>query len=266
MSWRPPKGALAELVAGAREDCAERKRARPGLVNEVLRHRRKPLPFAQALADRQRGFPLICEVKRASPSAGSIRQVDATAQAVAYARGGARCISVLTERRRFGGSLADLAAVRQAVEVPLLRKDFVVDPYMVFEAAEAGADAVLLIVGALEPALLGELYGCARALGLDALVEVVQPFELEFLDRAPSPLVGVNARDLETLEVDVGRFGRLARGLVQDGRILVAESGIRDPSDIARCAAEGAGAALIGEAVMRAPDPVEAVRRLTEAA
>lgn len=266
MSWRPPQGVLAELVAAAREDCAARKRARPELVNEVLRHPRRARGFAAALADRSRGFPLICEVKRASPSAGAIRTVDAPAQARSYAEGGARCISVLTETRRFGGSLEDLAQVRAAVEVPLLRKDFVIDPFMIFEAAAAGADAVLLIVGAQEPSALAELHGCARELGLDALVEVVQPFELEFLDRAPSPLVGVNARDLETLEVDPDRFGRLAPALLQAGRTLVAESGIRQPSDIVRLASQGAGAALVGESLMRAPDPVEAVRRLAEAA
>jgi indole-3-glycerol phosphate synthase len=266
MSWRPPQGVLAELVTAAREDCAGRQRARPGLANEVLRQRRTPLPFAAALADRSRGFPLICEVKRASPSLGAIRAVDAPAQARAYAQGGARCISVLTESRRFGGSLADLAAVREAVAVPLLRKDFVVDPYMIFEAAQAGADAVLLIVGALEPTVLAELYDCARELGLDALVEVVQPYELEFLDRAPSPLVGVNARDLETLAVDPGRFGRLAPQLAKEGRTLVAESGVKEPADIARFAQEGAGAALVGESLMRADDPIDAVRRLKEAA
>lgn len=266
MTWRPPQGVLAELVAAAREDCAVRRRARPGLANEVLRQRRRPLPFAAALADRTRGFPLICEVKRASPSVGAIRAVDAPAQARAYAKGGARCISVLTETRRFGGSLADLAAVREAVSVPLLRKDFVVDPYMIFEAAEAGADAVLLIVGAIDPGALAELYGCARELSLDALVEVVRPEELEHLDRAPSPMVGVNARDLETLEVDPARFGRLAPTLAKAGRTLVAESGVREPGDVVRYAREGAGAALVGESLMRAADPIEAVRRLTEAA
>jgi len=234
-------------------------------MNEVLRNRRRPLGFAAALADRTRGFPLICEVKRASPSVGAIRAVDAPAQAAAYERGGARCISVLTETRRFGGSLADLSHVRAAVTLPILRKDFVVDPYMIFEAAEVGADAVLLIVGAVEPAALAELYGCARELGLDALVEVVQPFEFEHLERAPSPIVGINARDLETLEVDPARFGRVAPQLQRVGRTLVAESGIREPADIARLASEGAGAGLVGESLMRAPDAAEAVRRLTEA-
>jgi indole-3-glycerol phosphate synthase len=266
VTWRAPKGVLAELVSSAREDCAKRRASRPDLVGEVTRARRKPLGFARALSDRSHGFPLICEVKRSSPSVGAIKSVDAPSQAAAYAAGGAACISVLTEGRRFGGSLADLAAVRARVDVPILRKDFVVDPYMVYEAAEAGADAVLLIVAAVEPPALAELWTCARELGLDALVEVVQPFELDYLDRAPSPIVGVNARDLETLEVDPGRFARLAPSMTRPGRVLVAESGIKAPSDIVRVSAEGAGAALVGESLMRAADPTAAVRALAEAA
>ncbi len=264
-AWRPPRGVLAELVEAAREDCARRMRDRPRLLAEVASRPRRTPGFEAALRGGP-GFPLIGEVKRASPSAGAIRAVDAPAQARAYVDGGARCVSVLTEARRFGGSLDDLRAVRAVVDVPLLRKDFVVEPYMVAEAAEAGADAVLLIAGALEPERLRTLWTTARELGLDVLLEVVQPFELDAPEALGATLVGVNARDLETLEVDAGRFERLAPSIARPGRLLVAESGIRAVADVRRLAAAGAGAVLVGESLMRAPDPVAAVRALVEAA
>ena len=179
-------------------------------------------------------------MKRASPSAGPIRAVDAASQARAYVDGGARCVSVLTEGRRFGGSLDDLRAVRAAVDVPLLRKDFVVDPYMLAEAVDAGADAVLLLAGAVEPARLARAVGrSAESLGLDVLLEVVQPYELGAPDALGATLVGVNARDLETLEVDEARFERLAPELARPDRVLVAESGIRTAEDVRRLAAGG---------------------------
>lgn len=263
-AWRPPRGVLAELVAGAQEDCLRRMQERPHLLADVASRPRRPPRFEAALRGG-RGFPLVCEVKRASPSAGAIRAVDAPAQARAYADGGARCVSVLTEQRRFGGDLEDLRAVRAAVDLPLLRKDFVVHPHMLAEAVDAGADAVLLIAGALEPERLAELWAGARALGLDVLLEVVQPFELGAPDLLDATLVGVNARDLETLAVDDGRLERLAPLLQRSDRLLVAESGIRTPDDVRRVAAAGAGAALVGESVMRAPDPAAAVRALVEA-
>jgi indole-3-glycerol phosphate synthase len=255
---------LAELVAGALEDCARRMQQRPRLMAEVAGRPRHPSRFEAALRGG-RGFPLVCEVKRASPSAGAIRAVDAPAQARAYADGGARCVSVLTEGRRFGGTLDDLRAVRAAVNLPLLRKDFVVHPYMLAEAVDAGADAVLLIAGALEPARLAELCETARSLGLDVLLEVVQPFELGAPDLLEATLVGVNARDLETLEVDEGRFERLVPELRRPGRLLIAESGIRTADDVRRLASAGASAGLVGESLMRAADPAAAVRALVEA-
>ena len=212
-----------------------------------------------------RGFPLVCEVKRASPSAGAIRQVDAAAQARAYVAAGARCVSVLTEEHRFGGRLEDLGAVREAVPVPLLRKDFVVEPHMLAEAVDAGADAVLLLAGAVEPSRLRELCATATELGLEVLLEVVQPFELDAPRDLGATLVGINARDLETLEMDPSRFERLAPVLAGPGRLLIAESGIRSPEDLRRLVAAGAGAALVGESVMRAEDPAAAVRALVEA-
>jgi indole-3-glycerol phosphate synthase len=173
-------------------------------------------------------------------------------------------VSVLTEERRFSGRLEDLAEVRAAVEVPLLRKDFVVDPYMVEEAALAGADAVLLIAGAVEPRLLAELAASARALGLDVLLEVVSEAEVESAATLEATLVGVNARDLETLEVDTQRFARLAPALRAPGRTLVAESGVQTAADLVALGRAGATAALVGESLMRAGDPEAAVRRLLE--
>lgn len=262
--WRPPRGVLAELVAAAEEASARRMRQRPRLLAEVA-SRPARRPRFQASLGPGRGFPLICEVKRASPSAGPIREVDAPVQARAYVEAGARCVSVLTEERRFGGRLEDLRAVREAVSVPLLRKDFIVQPHMIAEAADAGADAVLLLAGAVEPARLRELWEVAVGLGLEVLLEVVQPFELDAPAALGATLVGVNARDLETLEMDPSRFARLAPLLAAPGRLLVAESGIRGPHDLRQLAALGAGAALVGESVMRAEDPVAAVRTLVEA-
>ncbi|MFN0061699.1 MAG: indole-3-glycerol phosphate synthase TrpC [Myxococcaceae bacterium] len=266
MTWRPPQGVLAELVAHAREDCAARKRLRPSLSEEVRRNKPATRGFEKALGAKRDTFPLICEVKRASPSAGDIRAgVDAATVAQRYVAGGARCISVLTEGRRFGGSLADLRAVHAAVSVPLLRKDFIVDPYMVAEAAEAGADAVLLIAGALPPSALAELHACAGELGLDALVEFIHPHELASGLAVDPTLVGINARDLETLEVDPHRFERLAPQLIAPGRLLVAESGVASPDDVRRLAALGAQAALVGESLMRADDPKRLVEQLARA-
>jgi len=265
MTWRAPRGVLAELVASAREECQRRRRARPGVPAEAARLPTRALRFRKALLGGS-SFPLICEVKRASPSAGRIADgVDAPALARAYVRGGARCVSVLTEGPRFGGSLEDLAQVRAAVDVPLLRKDFVVDPYMVEEAALAGADAVLLIAGAVEPPRLADLAASAHALGLDVLLEVVSLEETEAAAALDAWLVGINARDLETLQVDPGRFARLAPALRASGRTLVAESGIRNAADLTALAQQGATAALVGESLMRAADPEAAVRALSEA-
>jgi indole-3-glycerol phosphate synthase len=218
------------------------------------------------LATPAQDFPLICEVKRASPSAGPLKpSANAAEQAKAYAAGGARCISVLTEEQRFFGSIVDLEAVRQAVQLPILRKDFIVDTYMVHEAAHFGADAVLLIAGALPPSQLAGLAACAQELGLDVLLELVHERELEVLAYVSTPLVGVNARDLETLDVDPTRFARLAPRLAAQGRLLVAESGVRTPADVRTYAQLGARAALIGEALMRAEDPTALIRDLAGA-
>jgi indole-3-glycerol phosphate synthase len=267
MRWRAPRGALGELVERARLASAERK-ARSGRESaETAPKPRTPGRFHAALADRsRRGFPLICEVKRASPSAGAISiSADAVAQATAYVAAGARCVSVLTEQSRFGGSLEDLRRVRAAVDAPLLRKDFIVDAWMVEEAARAGADAVLLIAAAVEPSLLGDLADRARSLGLDVLLELAHERDLDALGLRAWDLAGINARDLETLEMDADRFDSLAGRAAAPGRLLVAESGIRGPDDVRRYRAQGADAALVGEALMRAERPGELIASLVEA-
>ena len=267
MRWRPPRGALGDLVERAKRAAAERKAGSAAAPPKTAATTRSPGRFHAALADRsRRGFPLICEVKRASPSAGAISiAADAAGQAAAYVAAGARCVSVLTEESRFGGSLEDLRQVRAAVDAPLLRKDFVVDAWMVDEAAEAGADAVLLIAAALEPSLLAELGKRAHSLGLDVLLELVHEWDLDALELREWNLVGINARDLETLEMDADRFGRLAARAAAPGRLLVAESGIRGPEDVRRYRQQGADAVLVGEALMRAERPGELIASLIEA-
>jgi indole-3-glycerol phosphate synthase len=203
---------------------------------------------------------LIAEVKRASPSAGDIAAVDPTAQAVAYARAGAAAISVLTEPDHFGGTLEDLRAVRGAVERPLLRKDFLVHPDQVLEARGAGADTVLLIAACLDDDELTAMLAAARDLGMEPIVETHSDRDLERVLATDARIVGVNARDLETLVVDLpAALARLAR--IGD-RLAVCESGIRTRDDVRAAVAAGASAILVGEALMRAPDPEATVREL----
>ena len=233
---------------------------------------------ADAVSDPTRGFhaalrggeppAVIAEVKHRSPSKGVIREdFDPVACASAYERGGAAALSVLTDQYYFGGELAFLAAIRRAVSLPLLRKDFVIDAYQVDEARVAGADAVLLIVAALEPSSLASLHKRAEELGLDVLVEVHDEAQLEVAVAAGATLIGVNNRDLRSFEVDLEateRLGALLPSLVQAERpvTLVAESGIHDSSDIARMTAAGAGAFLVGESLMKQADLSRALRQL----
>lgn len=216
--------------------------------------------FAAAL--RAAATPaVIAEVKRASPSAGLIAEVDVAAHARAYERAGATAISVLTEPRHFGGSLADLRAAHHAVSLPVLRKDFLVHPDQVIEARASGADAVLLIAAALSPPEVGVMLATAADLGLGALVEVHTEEELDTALEAGAEVIGVNARDLETLEVDPARaLGLLER--VPPDRIAVAESGIGTRAQVERAVAAGARAVLVGEALMRASDPGALLREL----
>lgn len=217
-------------------------------------------------------FGVIAEVKKASPSAGSIDAgADVVAQAQAYESGGAAAVSVLTEPSRFGGSLDDLRTVRAAIELPVLRKDFVVDEYQVAEARAGGADAVLLIVAALGPGEVVDLADAVRSLGMTPLVEVLDVAEVEVALGAVAAggLFGCNARNLHSLEVHLGTWeavgAELAR-IAPEGVVAVAESGVRGPEDAVRARAAGYRGILVGEALMRAGDPGAAVRRLREAA
>ncbi len=256
---------LDDIVAGVREDLEARQDAVPlADLRAALADvdpPRDPMPHLRAP-----GSSVIAEVKRRSPSKGDLGDIpDPAALAAAYAAGGAAAVSVLTEQRRFGGSLDDLRAVRAAVDVPVLRKDFVVTSYQVVEARAAGADLVLLIVAALDDDLLRRLHDEARELGLTVLVEVHDEAEAERAVALGAELVGVNARNLKTLAVDDDTFGRLAPHLrsVDQGRVLVAESGITGPHDVKRFVAEGAHGVLVGEALVKDGHPREAVAEMT---
>ncbi|MHC4789073.1 MAG: indole-3-glycerol phosphate synthase TrpC [Planctomycetota bacterium] len=243
---------------------AEVRALRAGDVRALRREAEAQPPprgFRQALAAAP-AVALIAEIKRASPSAGVIREdFDPVSIAQAYRRGGAACISVLTDRQFFQGDPAFLTRVRGAVELPLLRKDFILDEAQVLEARCIGADAYLLIVAALEEARLGELIEAGRALGMDALVEVHDEREMEIALSAGSKLIGINNRDLRTFEVSLEVTERLAPRAPQEA-LLVAESGIKGRADVERLAACGVEAVLVGETLMRAPDVEAAARGL----
>jgi indole-3-glycerol phosphate synthase len=254
---------LARAVADARSD-AERRAERLPLAS--VRAVAADLPPARGLRAAVGRGPdgprVIAEVKRRSPSKGDIRiDLDPAALAAAYADGGAAAVSVLTEPRHFAGSPDDLLAVRAAVDLPVLRKDFITTAYQVWEARAWGADAVLLIVAALDPAALRGLLDEAAAAGLDALVEVHTLAEASAAADAGATLVGVNARDLATLEVDPGRFAAVRRA-VPAGTVLVAESGIGDRAGVQAAGDAGADAVLVGEALVRAQNPAAAIRDL----
>jgi indole-3-glycerol phosphate synthase len=218
-------------------------------------------PFRAALAAP--GLSVIAEHKRRSPSAGVIREgLELREVVTAYERGGASALSILTEQHSFGGSLADTELARTVTRLPILRKDFVVDPYQVPEALVHGADAILLIVAALDATRLSELHEQARSLGLEALVEVHSAAELDVAASVGARLIGINNRDLATLEVDTGRTHTLLP-LVPDGTVVVAESGFRTRAELDRLAAAGVDAVLIGEALMRSSDIEDACRVLT---
>jgi indole-3-glycerol phosphate synthase len=253
---------LDDIVDGVRRDLAEREAAVPVADLRAaladIDAARDPMPHFRA-----RGSSVIAEVKRRSPSKGDLADIpDPAALAVEYAGGGASAISVLTEQRRFGGSLDDLRAVRAAVDVPVLRKDFIVTSYQLVEARAAGADLVLLIVAALDDDTLRRLHDEARELGLTVLVEVHDEDEAERAVALGTELVGVNARNLKTLAVDHTTFARLAPQVPED-RVLVAESGISGPTDVKRFVAEGARAVLVGEALVKEGAPRSAVAAMT---
>jgi indole-3-glycerol phosphate synthase len=252
---------LETVVERTQADVARRQRQTPAAELEArLGPARRGRPFSEALIDE--GISLIAEMKRASPSRGPIRPGASVAEIVtAYQDAGARAVSVLTESAHFGGSLDDLAEARAACDLPLLRKDFVIDPYQVLEARAAGADAVLLIVAALGRERLGELMGAASDLGMDSLIEVHDEDEVEVAVEAGAELLGINNRDLHSLEVDLGTTFRLMAD-VPAGTVVVAESGITERGHVADLEDAGVDAILVGEALMRADDPAHAVRDL----
>ncbi|MRG58529.1 indole-3-glycerol phosphate synthase TrpC [Agromyces sp. CFH 90414] len=246
---------LSELTANAVADARAREADRPlAEVEAAALVRPAALDALAALAPGAR-VKVIAEIKRSSPSRGALAEItDPAALARSYELGGASAISVLTEGRRFGGSLADLEAVRAAVALPVLRKDFIATPYQVFEARAAGADLVLLIVAALDDATLRELYALITQLGMTALVEAHSADELERAAALGAKLIGVNARDLTTFELDRDLFGRLADRFPADA-IRVAESAVLSPDDVAHYRRAGADAVLVGEALVTG-DPI----------
>jgi len=255
---------LEDIIAGVRADLAEREAAMP-LEELKKRAAKAPEPRNAMAALKESGIGVIAEVKRRSPSKGKLADIpDPAALAADYAAAGARAISVLTEQRRFGGSLSDLAAVRQAVDVPILRKDFIVSPYQVHEARLYGADMVLLIVAALDQNALVSLLDRVESLGMTALVEVHNAEECDRALEAGAELIGVNARNLHTLEVDRDVFARLAPGLPPQV-LKVAESGVRGPGDLMTYAGHGADAVLVGEGLVASGDPKAALVQLVTA-
>jgi len=255
---------LDEILDGVRADLMTRQRQVP---LERLKEAAGQAASVRDVLAALKGddVAVIAEVKRASPSKGALAAIaDPAALAVDYEAGGARVISVLTEPRRFGGSLEDLAAVRDAVRVPLLRKDFVVSSYQLWEARAHGADMVLLIVAALEQNALVSLVERAESIGLVPLVEVHTGDELDRAVDASAKVIGVNARNLATLKVDRGVFGQLAPR-IPEGIVKIAESGIRGPHDLLAYAAAGADAVLVGESLVTGGDPRSAVADLVTA-
>ena len=252
---------LDDILEGVREDLAVRQ-ARTSLDELKDRAQAQPPALDAAAVLRGPGVAVIAEVKRSSPSKGALAAIaDPAGLAQDYEAGGASVISVLTEQRRFGGSLADLEAVRARVSVPLLRKDFVVSAYQLWEGRAYGADVSLLIVAALEQDALISLVERSQSLGMTALVEVHDEHELTRALAAGATVIGVNARNLKTLEVDRSVFGRLAP-LIPSGIIKIAESGVRGPHDLLDYACFGADAVLVGEGVVTGGNPRQAVAEL----
>jgi indole-3-glycerol phosphate synthase len=260
---------LDDINAGVREDMEARRR----LVSlaELKDRTLAAAPGRDAWAAlggpsaRRDQLKVIAEIKRRSPSKGDLASIaDPASLAKQYADGGAAVISVLTEQRRFNGSLADLDAVRASVDVPLLRKDFTLDEYQIWEARAHGADLFLLIVAALSDAQLGEFSALSRELGMNVLVETHTPEEVERAVAADARIIGVNVRNLKTLDVDRSLFASLA-GSIPAGAVAVAESGVRNADDVTHYAAHGANAILVGEALVSDATPRERIAEFTAA-
>jgi indole-3-glycerol phosphate synthase len=263
----PPPSVLAQILRRTRVELERRKRKLPErtLQDRVLEARsagdgRGRGRLREALT--QPGIAVIAEFKRRSPSAGTLREdADVSAVVRAYERGGAAAISVLTEGPSFGGSLEDLRLARRACQLPILQKDFIIDPYQLHEARAAGADAVLLIVAALGDEELASLHLAAHDLGLEVLVEVHDQVELGRALEAGAEVIGINNRDLRDFTVDVQRTSRLI-GEVPTGTVVVSESGITSAQQLRALEQQGADAVLVGESLMRAPDPEAALLAL----
>jgi indole-3-glycerol phosphate synthase len=253
---------IEELVESARAE-VERRRAEVPFeeLEQGLAQRPEQRPFGEALV--RPGLSLVAEFKRRSPSAGEIREGATPAEiARAYDEGGAAALSVLTEAPHFGGSLDDLREARAACELPVLQKDFIVDRYQLYEAATAGADAVLLIVAALDQENLARLYDEASGLDLDCIVEVHKEEELETALTVDAEVIGINNRDLEDFSIDLQTTFELITD-VPAGKTVVSESGIADRQTLEELERVGVDAVLIGEALMRADDPAAKIRELT---
>ena len=260
IAWHPPTGTLGTLVRAA-EARIEELRPRRSQLERLAAERLPRAGLASAL--RRADVAVIAEVKRRSPSKGDIApELDAAVQAMHYALGGAAALSILTEPDHFGGRPDDLAAAAEQVAIPLIRKDFNVDPLQLLEAAALGASGVLLIARAVRPARLAELAAEARALGLEPLVEVRSERELEAALAAEALIIGVNVRDLETLEMDPAVAERLLPR-VPASCLAVWESGVRTAEDVGRAAAAGADAVLVGSSLSASDEAERAVRALT---
>ncbi|PYI67631.1 indole-3-glycerol phosphate synthase TrpC [Arthrobacter livingstonensis] len=260
---------LQDIIAGVREDLDARRQA-VGL-EELKVRAAAAAPALDAYAALggtsalRADLRVIAEVKRRSPSKGDLAGIaDPAALARQYADGGASVISVLTEERRFSGSLADLDAVRAAVDIPVLRKDFTCDPYMIWEARAHGADLVLLIVAALGDDELREYLALTHELGMNAVVETHTAGELARAVAVDAKIIGINVRNLKTLDVDRGTFAALA-GNIPAGSVVIAESGVRDAQDVRHYAGHGANAILVGEALVRDAAPLERIAEFKEA-
>ena len=255
---------LDDIMSGVRSDLDLRMASVP-LDELKAQASRMPAPRDAESRLREPGVGVIAEVKRESPSKGRLAEIENPAQLSRdYEAGGARWISVLTEQRRFGGSLDDLRAVRCAVDIPVLRKDFIISSYQLWESRAYGADVVLLIVAALDENALVSLIERTRSIGMTPLVEVHDEAEVDRAVDAGATIIGVNARNLKTLEVDRSTFARVAPR-IPHSCIRIAESGVRDPRDLIAYAESGADAVLVGESLATSPDPRAAVHDLVTA-